>query len=157
MLIIDHEINKVLEGLYHEAKHSIDIIIYSISLPKRGSSMVYIMCFRALEMAIKRGIKTRIILEKWKEENPQHDSQQKAHDHFSLLGAEVTYASKGVLFHAKTWQFDNVKLLIGSHNSTEAGFTKSKNISILVNETAANARFKAYFNAEFTKFKALAY
>lgn len=151
MLIINSDINRALESAFLAAKSSINIIIYSASLPKKGAHAMYLNTWRSLEMAIKRGIKTRVIFEQWPAQNPQAIAQKLAYDHLVALGAKCRFAQKGVLMHPKSWQIDEKILIIGSHNSTQAGFTTTKNLSLMSQEILANEQYLAYFNHEFSQ------
>lgn len=155
MLIIDSEINQALQAAYAGARQQINIITYTISLPKRGCSIEYRDTFRQLEMAILRGIKVQIILERWDLPNPQAISQNAAFEYLSKMGAQICYAKKSAIMHAKTWQFDKNILIIGSHNSTEAGFTKTKNLSVLVEDQLANQQYTQYFMDQWREINAL--
>lgn len=155
MLIIDSEINQALQAAYAGARKQIYIITYTIAMPKRGCSVLYRDTFRQLEMAILRGVNVCIILERWDPPNPQSVSQMAAYDYLTKIGAFVCYAKKSAIMHAKTWQFDDNLLIIGSHNSTEAGFTKTKNLSVLVEDQLINNQYRQYFLDQWRQIHAL--
>lgn len=148
MLIIDKDINHQLKSEFDSAKKSIKIIAYSISRPRKGSAKLFTDTWKALEMAIKRGIKTQIILYQWNDLNPQAAESNKVLIYLRQLGADVRMSKKGVIMHSKTWMFDDCKLIIGSHNSTEAGLTKTKNLSVSTMSKEDTEAYRAYFNNE---------
>jgi len=151
MLIIDKAINDELQQAYNQAKTSINIIAYSIARPRKGSSKLFTDTWRALEMAIKRGVKTRVILETWNDLNPQASENNKVKIALEQLGAQVRMSKKGVIMHSKTWIFDDKKLIIGSHNSTEAGLCRTKNLSIVTCLNDHTEAYRAYFNNEWAQ------
>lgn len=151
MLIIDDDINNALQQQYNAARSCIKIIAYSMSSPKKGTSLLFLQTWRALEMAIKRGIDTSIIFEMWHESNPQSAEQLRCAAYLKSLGANVRFAKKGVTMHSKTWFFDNKLLIIGSHNSTEAGLCRTKNLSVTTSSPDDTEAYRAYFMNEWNK------
>lgn len=148
MLIINEAINKVLTSSYQGAKKSIDIIMYSASRPRKGSSKLFIDTWQALQVAVAGGIKCRVIMEQWPEINPQNAEQLKVKALVESWGAKVRLAKKGHIMHSKTWLIDSNVLIIGSHNSTEAGLCRTKNLSVMVRNSEICAEYQAYFNSE---------
>lgn len=146
MLILDQDINHALKGNFDATKTNIKIMAYSITRPRKGSLKIFIDTWKALEMAIKRGVKTQIILETWNDINPQASESNKCRVLLEQLGAEVRMGKKGVCLHSKTWQFDGKYLIVGSHNSTQAGLTQTKNLSVLTESIEDNEAYRAYFN-----------
>lgn len=150
MLIINEEINQALVSAYQGAKNSIDIIMYSASRPRKGSSKLFMNTWQALQVAIASGIKCRVILEAWHAQNPQSQEQLKIKTLLETWGAKVRFAKKGQIMHSKTWLFDNKKLIIGSHNSTEAGLCRTKNLSVMVQESDTVKAYAKYFDDEWS-------
>lgn len=148
MLIINEAINQALVTSYQGAKSSIDIIMYSASRPRKSSSKLFINTWQALQVAIANGTKCRVILEAWPSVNPQNQEQVKVKTLLESWGAAVRFAKKGHIMHSKTWLFDRKKLIIGSHNSTEAGLCKTKNLSVMVLEQDTVKAYTDYFDSE---------
>lgn len=148
MLIIDKDINKELQSQYLGAKTSIEIIAYSITRPRKTSHKLFLETWNALRQAIINGVETRVILENWNESNPQHLENLKVKTALESYGAQVKLAKKGVCMHSKTWLIDNKTLIIGSHNSTEAGLMRTKNLSIMVQQASAIKQYRDYFQSE---------
>jgi len=148
MLIINEEINQALISGYQGAKSSVDIIVYSASRPRKGSSKLFINTWEALQVAIANGTKCRVIMESWPSVNPQSQEQMKVKTLLENWGAAVRFAKKGHIMHSKTWLFDRKKLIIGSHNSTEAGLCKTKNLSVMVLEPDTVKAYADYFDNE---------
>jgi phosphatidylserine/phosphatidylglycerophosphate/cardiolipin synthase-like enzyme len=148
MLIINEAINSSLKSEYQAAKKSIDIIMYSASRPRKGSSKLFIDTWQSLQVAIKGGINCRVILEQWPAQNPQFMEQLKVKTLLETWGAKVRFAKKGHIMHSKTWLFDRKKLIIGSHNSTEAGLCRTKNLSVVVHEPTICDDYAVYFDNE---------
>lgn len=148
MLIINQAINQALVSAYQGAKKSIDIIMYSASRPRKGSSKLFSDTWNSLQVAIASGVKCRIILEQWHAQNPQNFEQIKVKQLLETWGAEVRFAKKGSIMHSKTWLIDDKKLIIGSHNSTEAGLCRTKNLSVMVQEPSVCSDYAVYFNSE---------
>lgn len=148
MLIINESINKALTSSYQSAKKSIDLIIYSASRPRKGSSKLFIDTWQALQVAIASGVKCRVIMEQWPTVNPQNAEQMKVKTLLESWGAQVRLAKKGQIMHSKTWLIDGNCLIIGSHNSTEAGFCRTKNLSVMVRNSEICAEYQAYFDSE---------
>lgn len=148
MLIINEAINQALVSSYQGAKKSIDIIMYSASRPRKGSSKLFVDTWQALQVAISKGVKCRVIMETWNTVNPQNAEQLKVKILLESWGAQVRFAKKGHIMHSKTWLIDGKKLIIGSHNSTEAGLCRTKNLSIMVQDDAICGDYSAYFDSE---------
>jgi phosphatidylserine/phosphatidylglycerophosphate/cardiolipin synthase-like enzyme len=148
MLIQDKDINAELQRRFDSATRAVDIIAYSITRPRKGSSKLFLDTWKSLEMAIKRGIPVRLILETWNDFNPQASENNKVKIALESLGAQVRMGKKGVCVHAKTWCFDKYALVIGSHNSTEAGLCRTKNLSIALENHIAVEQFNTYFEQE---------
>lgn len=146
MLIKDKAINQALSIALDQTKHSLKISMYSISANSKRSCLEFNQFWKSLENAIKRLPSTQIILCGWPESNPQHHATLKAAMLLRLWGADVKIANEAIILHAKAWIFDGQRLLIGSHNATEAGFTRTKNVSILTFDELACQEFTEYFN-----------
>jgi len=148
MLIIDKDINIHLQQNYINAQKSIKIIAYSMTRANPRSHKLFIDTWQTLEKAIKRGIKTQVILEQWNDLNPQASESAQVRKLLESYGAQVRMAKKGTCMHSKTWLFDEKTLIIGSHNSTHAGLTITKNLSITTTKPSIIKDYNDYFNKE---------
>lgn len=145
MLVKDKEINRAITLALEGTVNSLKIIMYSISANSKRSCIEFNQFWSALESAIKRIPNTQIILCGWPESNPQHQATTKAAMLLRLWGADVKIAHQAIIMHPKAWIFDDKRLLIGSHNATEAGYTRTKNISIFTFDPLACREFDDYF------------
>jgi phosphatidylserine/phosphatidylglycerophosphate/cardiolipin synthase-like enzyme len=133
------------------AQYDLKVIMYSAGIPSGRTHAMYSTTWRELKAAVLRIKSTRIILSAWPDSNPQSQVTSQVKTLLESLGAKVAIARKGEIMHPKSWLFDNQKLIIGSHNFTEAGFIRARNISYIGQDEAEATQFNDYFNREWSR------
>jgi len=151
VLIFNQAINHALDAALADTQKRLRVLMYSISTPNARSHLLFIRTWKALENCIKRGVETKIILSDWPPSNPQQAASIKAALLLRLWGANVKTANHGVIFHPKAWCFDDATLIVGSHNATEAGLTRTQNISYIGQEPAEIGQFNDFFASAWGK------
>lgn len=133
--------------MLYSTKKELNIIFYSISPYSNTNPIRYRAWWLALLATTRRLPKSRIILSGWNENNPQNIAQLRAAVQLTEAKAKVKIGNANLIIHPKVMCFDDNLLLVGSHNATQAGFTRTKNISITTTDELEIARFMAYFNS----------
>lgn len=128
-------------------KNNLDIIFYSISPFSNTNPIRYRAWWLQLLATTRRLPNSRIILSGWNENNPQNLMQLRAAIQLAEAKAKVKIGHANMIIHPKCMCFDSKLLLVGSHNATQAGFTRTKNISITTTDELECAQFLAYFNS----------
>jgi phosphatidylserine/phosphatidylglycerophosphate/cardiolipin synthase-like enzyme len=133
------------------ASKQIDAFFYSATLPNARSPMQMVKAFNSMKAAPSRGIKCRAILASWADTSPQAAESLKFASSLRYAGWDCRFAKAIPIMHPKAWLFDNKTLIVGSHNSTVAGLTMTKNISLLTNSQQAIAAVIEFFDSEWKK------
>jgi phosphatidylserine/phosphatidylglycerophosphate/cardiolipin synthase-like enzyme len=145
LIIFDDEIMEASADLMRSTKDELTIIFYTISPYKNTNPVRYRAWWIALMQTAKRLRQTRVILSGWHPTNPQMLATLQAAIQLREVGALVKIGSPNMIIHPKAMCFDDKILLNGSHNATEAGFTRTKNVSITTTDELAIGRFMDYF------------
>lgn len=153
MIIFDDEIMEQSAALLRSTKNHLDIMLYSISPYKNTNPARYRAWWIALMQTTRRINSARVILSGWNEKNPQSLATMQAAMQLIEAGAKVRIGQPNMIIHPKTLCFDREILLIGSHNATEAGYTKTKNISITTTNELEIAQFIDYFQNRWDSIK----
>ena len=90
----------------------------------------------ALKSAVSRGVEVRVLM---------------AHDgscyELTRMGIKSKRIYRTGLVHAKVMCIDRSVCVLGSHNYTQAAFTRNLEISLMVESSDIAAAFSEYFNA----------
>lgn len=149
--IIGKEIVQEVHQAVNLAGASIDIMFYSASTPSARTPLALARLHQAYTAAPARGISCRALFAAWKTGTPQDIESRRFADTLHATGWHVRFATVQPILHPKTWIFDRASLIIGSHNSTTAGMTMNKNISIFTTEPEAARRVLEFFDMEWQK------
>jgi len=120
-------------GLIDSAKESIDIEMYVFTSDEIAD---------ALKRAHDRGVKIRLILEKRvaTEENPKN------YNELTAYGIEVKWASRNYkLTHAKFMIIDGKRILVGSHNFSNAAMNDNRETSVIIENVKTVSEFNDVF------------
>jgi hypothetical protein len=154
MLIIDSDIIRVLTAQLAAVQLDLKIIMYSISPATKTSHKAVKLYWAELLNAVNRCKNTKIILSAWPSQNPQAEASANAACQLQSAGALLKMSKIGTITHPKSWQFDNINLLIGSHNATAAGLMTTKNLSVLTQDKVEINDYNDYFEAMWQKLPA---
>ncbi|MDO8553594.1 MAG: phospholipase D-like domain-containing protein [Candidatus Micrarchaeota archaeon] len=123
----------------HQAQKSIDIEMYLITSDEVLS---------ALKQAYDRGVKVRIILEKRVIANDNSD----AFNQLLSYGIDVKWASEDFqLTHSKFLIIDGKKVIVGSHNWSNAAMKKNREASVIVQDANTVQEFEKVFEGDWER------
>jgi phosphatidylserine/phosphatidylglycerophosphate/cardiolipin synthase-like enzyme len=149
--IFGKEIMPELLQAVESAQVSISMLIYSTSLPNARTPLQLARIHEAMKCAPSRGVRCRAIFAGWKPGTPQDIENQRVTADLAGRGWQCRRATVTPIMHPKAWIFDDAWLIAGSHNSTIAGMSMTKNISILTNDRATVAPVIDFFAVEYAK------
>jgi len=153
MITFDSDIIKQSQTMLNATEKELSIIFYSISPLSNRCTINFREWWLALIAATRRIEKTRVILSGWPKGNPQALATAQAAIQLAEAGAHVKIGNANVIIHPKTMCFDNKALLVGSHNATEAGFTRTRNISLTTTDQTDIGLFNDYFQNRWDSIK----
>lgn len=148
MLVFDKELNTAINQHLDASKKSIRLIFFSISPPSPRNHKLFADFWHALEKAILRVPDSQIILSGWPNTNPQATATYRSALLLASYGAKVKIGKAGRMIHPKAACFDDNLLIVGSHNATEAGFTRTQNISYIGSDVTEIGQFNDYFQKQ---------
>ncbi len=120
----------------NNAQTSIDVEMYLITSQEMVS---------ALKMAHDRGVEVRVILEKRVMANDNTD----IFNDLLVYGIPIKWASKDFqLTHSKFIIVDGKKVIVGSHNWSNAAMNKNREASVIVQDSATVNEFQRIFEGD---------
>ena len=121
MIIKNNYLDKTIEQINLENK-KIDVLMYLIRPSYKVSSTGIVYLYEALQSAINRGVKVRIITD-----------FRDTIEQLSLIGAEIKLSRTSRRMHAKAVIFSD-SAIVGSHNWSKMGLQHNDEISILTKD-----------------------
>lgn len=121
MIIKNNYLDKTIEQINLENK-KIDVLMYLIKPSYKVSSDGIVYLYEALQSAINRGVKVRIITD-----------FRDTIEQLSLIGAEIKLSRTSRRMHAKAVIFSD-SAIVGSHNWSKMGLQHNDEISILTKD-----------------------
>ena len=121
MIIKNNYLDKTIEQINLENK-KIDVLMYLIRPSYKVSSDGIVYLYEALQNAINRGVKVRIITD-----------FRDTIEQLSLIGAEIKLSRTSRRMHAKAVIFSD-SAIVGSHNWSKMGLQHNDEISILTKD-----------------------
>lgn len=121
MIIKNNYLDKTIEQINLENK-KIDVLMYLIRPSYKVSSDGIVYLYEALQSAINRGVKVRIITD-----------FRDTIEQLSLIGAEIKLSRTSRRMHAKAVIFSD-SAIVGSHNWSKMGLQHNDEISILTKD-----------------------
>ena len=121
MIIKNNYLDKTIEQINLENK-KIDVLMYLIRPSYKVSSDGIVYLYEALQSAINRGVKVRIITD-----------FRDTIEQLSLIGAEIKLSRTSRRMHAKAVIFSD-SAIVGSHNWSKMGLQHNDEISILIKD-----------------------
>ena len=95
----------------------------------------------SLRLAAENGTKVRILLNKPdrpRRPGPSHGALAAWLNHTNI---SILYHTRKEILHVKAAAADGERLILGSHNLSQASFTSSRNISVLIEDQATVSDF----------------
>lgn len=138
--IQDNQIVRALELLFRTAENEIIILQYQFrAAQKPRPQMTKIL--NALTDAARRGVKVTILLnrpDRPRRPGPGHGALPKFLDHPNI---KILHHKRQEILHVKAACADRHLLILGSHNMSQASFSSSRNISVLIEDAATVREF----------------
>lgn len=130
--------NLILESI-NSAEKSIDVEMYLITSQEMVS---------ALKQAHDRGVSIRVILEKRVIANDNSD----IYNDLLLYGIPIKWASGDFqLTHSKFTIIDGKKVIVGSHNWSNAAMKKNREASVIIEDAATVKEFETIFEGDWIR------
>lgn len=121
MIIKNNYLEKTIEQINLESE-KIDILMYLIRPSYKVSSEGIVYLYEALQNAVNRGVKIRIITD-----------FRDTIEQLNLIGAEVKLSRSSRRMHAKAVIFSD-SAIVGSHNWSKMGLQHNDEISVLTKD-----------------------
>ena len=132
-LIQDAQIVSALCTLFTGARHEILILQYQFRAPKHPRPPM-MKILSALRAAADRGVAVIILLnrpDRPRRPGPSHGALATWLKHKNIL---IYHHSPKEILHMKAAAADGDRLILGSHNLSQAGLTSSRNLSVCVED-----------------------
>lgn len=131
-----------------QAKKSIFIVMYLISFNKEDKKLKVSQLMEELVKAKQRGVEVKVILDYQKSGYPPTGGEDnfEAFNFFKDNGIEAYFDSVGSYTHTKAMVIDERIIVSGSHNWTDAAFTRSNEISFLIDSPKLASRLLDEFS-----------
>jgi len=139
-LIQDAQIIQALQSLFRNAENEILILQYQFRAAQKPRPQM-MKVITALRSAALRGVKVTILLnrpDRPRRPGPGHGALPKFLDHPNI---RILHHTRKEILHVKAACADQYRLILGSHNMSQASFTSSRNISVLIEDAATVREF----------------
>ena len=130
-----------------------DLIISNVNQAQKSIAVeMYLVTSEEMVSALKRahdrGVDIRVILEKRVIAN----DNGKSYNDLSSYGVDVKWAAETFqLTHSKFLIIDNKKVIVGSHNWSNAALKKNREASVIIEDTKTVSEFKRVFEEDWAK------
>lgn len=135
MLITDKELGPIIKKLIDTSKHKIQLIAYAMTTSHGRSAQTHAAIWTALKSAATRGLECRAIMETRKGIGANAPTKDTAVLELMQAGFKVKPKSSGQITHSKIWIFDEITLVVGSHNITKNSLENNHEASLLTSDT----------------------
>ena len=145
-LVTDVQYFEVAKKLIHEAKYSIQVMMFEMGYYDKYPNTPSNLLIKELMNATKRGVKVEVILEV--KEGGDRTAKRNRHTGKVLSegGVEVIYDPLSKTTHAKLMVVDGQLSLLGSTNWTYYALTNNNEVSVLIRSQELARAIIDYFN-----------
>ena len=131
--------SKFVDGvvpIIDDAKQSIDIVMFYWKVDKTKQTSATMTLTAALARAVARGVRVRML-----------GANESTRAYLRLLGLEAKELYTDKMVHGKIMCVDGHVCVLGSHNYTEAAFTRNLEVSLLVDLGETGKVYTQWFDA----------
>jgi phosphatidylserine/phosphatidylglycerophosphate/cardiolipin synthase-like enzyme len=145
-LVTDVQYFEVAKKLIHEAKYSIQVMMFEMGYYDKYLNTPSNLLIKELIDAKKRGVKVEVILEVREGEDRTTKRNRHTGKILSEGGVEVIYDSFSKTTHTKLMVVDGRLTLLGSTNWTYNALTNNNEASVLIRSKEVAKELMDYFN-----------
>jgi phosphatidylserine/phosphatidylglycerophosphate/cardiolipin synthase-like enzyme len=145
-LVTDVQYFEVAKKLIHEAKYSIQVMMFEMGYYDQYPNTPSNLLIKELMNATKRGVKVEVILEVKEGEDRTAKRNRHTGKILSEGGVEVIYDPLSKTTHAKLMVVDGQLSLLGSTNWTYYALTSNNEASVLIRSQELARAIIYYFN-----------
>ena len=145
-LVTDVQYFEVAKKLIHEAKYSIQVMMFEMGYYDKYPNTPSNLLIKELMNATKRGVKVEVILEVKEGEDRTTKRNRHTGKVLSEGGVEVIYDPLSKTTHAKFMVVDGQLSLLGSTNWTYYALTSNHEASVLIRSQELARAIIDYFN-----------
>jgi phosphatidylserine/phosphatidylglycerophosphate/cardiolipin synthase-like enzyme len=145
-LVTDVQYFEVAKKLIHEAKYSIQVMMFEMGYYDKYPNTPSNLLIKELMNATKRGVKVEVILEVKEGEDRTAKRNRHTGKILSESGVEVIYDPLFKTTHAKFMVVDGRLTLLGSTNWTYYALTSNNEASVLIRSKELARAIIDYFN-----------
>jgi phosphatidylserine/phosphatidylglycerophosphate/cardiolipin synthase-like enzyme len=145
-LVTDVQYFEVAKKLIHEAKYSIQVMMFEMGYYDKYPNTPSNLLIKELMNATKRGVKVEVILEVKEGEDRTAKRNRHTGKILSESGVEVIYDPLSKTTHAKLMVVDGQLSLLGSTNWTYYALTSNNEASVLIRSQELARAIIDYFN-----------
>jgi phosphatidylserine/phosphatidylglycerophosphate/cardiolipin synthase-like enzyme len=145
-LVTDVQYFEVAKKLIHEAKYSIQVMMFEMGYYDKYPNTPSNLLIKELMNATKRGVKVEVILEVKEGEDRTTKRNRHTGKVLSEGGVEVIYDPLSKTTHAKLMVVDGQLSLLGSTNWTYYALTSNNEASVLIRSQELAKAIIDYFN-----------
>jgi phosphatidylserine/phosphatidylglycerophosphate/cardiolipin synthase-like enzyme len=145
-LVTDVQYFEVAKKLIHEAKYSIQVMMFEMGYYDKYPNTPSNLLIKELMNATKRGVKVEVILEVKEGEDRTTKRNRHTGKVLSEGGVEVIYDPLSKTTHAKLMVVDGQLSLLGSTNWTYYALTSNNEASVLIRSQELARAIIDYFN-----------
>ena len=145
-LVTDVQYFEVAKKLIHEAKYSIQVMMFEMGYYDQYPNTPSNLLIKELMNATKRGVKVEVILEVKEGEDRTTKRNRHTGKVLSEGGVEVIYDPLSKTTHAKLMVVDGQLSLLGSTNWTYYALTSNNEASVLIRSKELARAIIDYFN-----------